>query len=250
MHARKRAISRPDLVQLETALGPLLVPLRIERSPRARTMRMFVNHAREVVLRLPGRQSLRSAEIFLHKHSDWLRQTLEAMPRRPDLLTHLKRHGFVSAHGRSYGVYLAFSSVEASFLFFPEAGEVCFRMLAGQEVEDELYALLRRFAAQVLPERVKTLGESCGLQVKRVSVRDQSTRWGSCSTSGTLSLNWRLVLLPPALQDHIIYHELAHVSEMNHSKRFYALLARLDPDAERHSSEISRLCPYYMALGR
>jgi len=66
-----------------------------------------------------------------------------------------------------------------------------------------------------------------------VSVRNQRSRWGSCSRHGTISLNWRLVQTPTFVRDYIILHELAHLKEMNHSKRFWREVARLCPDFGR-----------------
>ena len=69
--------------------------------------------------------------------------------------------------------------------------------------------------------------------IKRISVRDQSSRWGSCSTTGVLSYSWRLILAPPFVLDYLAVHEVAHLVEMNHSPRFWRLVNRLCPDAER-----------------
>jgi predicted metal-dependent hydrolase len=74
-----------------------------------------------------------------------------------------------------------------------------------------------------------------------VSVRDQRQRWGSCSEKGTISLNWRLLLLPPELSDHIILHELAHLVEMSHSARFYMVLQKIDPNSDRNRKHLKRI---------
>jgi predicted metal-dependent hydrolase len=72
-----------------------------------------------------------------------------------------------------------------------------------------------------------------GVGVKRISVRDQSSRWGSCSTTGVLSYSWRLILAPPFVLDYLAIHEVAHLVEMNHSQRFWRLVNGMCPDAER-----------------
>jgi predicted metal-dependent hydrolase len=90
---------------------------------------------------------------------------------------------------------------------------------------------LRRLAAKELPPRVLELAALHQLPVRRVSVRNQRSRWGSCSRRGTISLNWRLVQTPTSVRDYLILHELAHLKEMNHSRRFW--------------SEVARLCPGY-----
>jgi predicted metal-dependent hydrolase len=103
---------------------------------------------------------------------------------------------------------------------------------------------LRRLASRELPVRVFELATLHHLPVQRVTVRNQRSRWGSCSRRGTISLNWRLVQTPGFVRDYLVLHELAHLKEMNHSRRFWSEVARLCPDfgeAERWLKQHSRL---------
>ncbi|MGA7973808.1 MAG: M48 family metallopeptidase, partial [Pseudolabrys sp.] len=79
----------------------------------------------------------------------------------------------------------------------------------------------------------RAAAERLGVKVKRVSIRDQSSRWGSCSSTGVLSYSWRLILAPPFVLDYLAAHEVAHLVEMNHSKKFWRLVDRLCPDVTR-----------------
>jgi predicted metal-dependent hydrolase len=92
-----------------------------------------------------------------------------------------------------------------------------------------LTAWFRYAAGRIIPERVEQLNAPLGFRFKNVIVRDQKSRWGSCSRRGTLSFNWRLLLVPPSVMDYLIFHELAHVQEMNHSIRFWRLVQKLCP---------------------
>ena len=83
-----------------------------------------------------------------------------------------------------------------------------------------------------MPPRVLELAALHQLRVQRVTVRNQRSRWGSCSRRGTISLNWRLVQAPEFVRDYIVLHELAHLREMNHSSRFWSEVARLCPNFE------------------
>jgi predicted metal-dependent hydrolase len=103
---------------------------------------------------------------------------------------------------------------------------------------------LRKLAVRELPVRVFELAVLHNLPVQRVTVRNQRSRWGSCSRRGTISLNWRLVQAPGFVRDYIVLHELAHLKEMNHSRRFWSEVGRLCPDfpeAERWLKQHSSL---------
>jgi predicted metal-dependent hydrolase len=88
----------------------------------------------------------------------------------------------------------------------------------------------RQLAARELPARLLELAGLHGFAVRRISIRNQRSRWGSCSVRGTISLNWRLIQTPPFVSDYILLHELAHLTHMNHSKRYWAEVGRLCPD--------------------
>jgi predicted metal-dependent hydrolase len=92
---------------------------------------------------------------------------------------------------------------------------------------------LRRIAERELPVRTRELAVEHGITVNRVTVRAQKTRWGSCSAKGTISLNWRLVQAPPFVVDYLIVHELMHRPQMNHSARYWKLVAAAFPDYRR-----------------
>jgi predicted metal-dependent hydrolase len=103
---------------------------------------------------------------------------------------------------------------------------------------------LRELAARELPPRVLELAALHNSPVRRVTVRNQRSRWGSCSRRGTISLNWRLVQAPGFVRDYLVLHELAHLKEMNHSRRFWGVVAQLCPDyreAERWLKQHSNL---------
>lgn len=99
-----------------------------------------------------------------------------------------------------------------------------------RDLRPEVERYLWRLATRELPPRVLELAAWHQLPVRRVSVHNQRSRWGSCSRRGTLCLNWRLVQAPEFVRDYLILHELAHLREMNHSRRFWREVARLCPD--------------------
>jgi len=104
------------------------------------------------------------------------------------------------------------------------------------DLRPTLEAHFARRAKIELPARTWELAAETGVDLKSVSVRNQRARWGSCSAAGGVSLNWRLVQTPDTVRDYIIYHELMHLKEMNHSERFWTRVEEVCPwwkDAER-----------------
>ena len=99
----------------------------------------------------------------------------------------------------------------------------------GSDPGPAVRAWLRQRAAAHLPGELHALAEQHGIAVTRVSIRDQQSRWGSCSRRGTISLNWRLVQTPPFVREYVLLHELMHRRELNHSARFWRLVAAACP---------------------
>jgi predicted metal-dependent hydrolase len=111
-------------------------------------------------------------------------------------------------------------------LTLPEAGPVIARRA--------LEAWYRRQADTIFAERLAHANGIYGFQYARVSVKAQKTRWGSCSKLGNLNFNWRLLLAPLSVLDYVVVHELCHLKELNHSARFWQLVARGCPDYAVH----------------
>lgn len=88
-------------------------------------------------------------------------------------------------------------------------------------------------AKKVFPERVSHYAEIMGVTYAKITIREQKTRWGSCSSKGNLNFNWKLVLAPDYVLDYVVVHELAHRKVMNHSKQFYTVVAQVMPDYEQ-----------------
>lgn len=103
------------------------------------------------------------------------------------------------------------------------------------------YKRLKKQALKFIEDHLAYFNQTYQLKWKRVSIRNQKSQWGSCSKSGTLSFNYKLLLIPPELADYVIVHELCHVKEMNHSHRFWALIAKAVPDWRERRRALKKL---------
>ena len=100
--------------------------------------------------------------------------------------------------------------------------------------ERRLEAPYRQAAKEYIPKRVAYYAQLLDVTYATISIRDQKTRWGSCSSKGNLYFSWRLILAPPKVLDYVVVHELCHRKEMNHSPRFWALVESMIPDYKTH----------------
>lgn len=107
-------------------------------------------------------------------------------------------------------------------------------------VKRALETLYRRKAREQFEERADHYAEQMDVEYGKIEIRNQRTKWGSCSTTGTLGLNWRLMMAPPDVVDYIVVHELAHLREPNHTDAFWSLVAEHCPKYEHHSEWLNK----------
>lgn len=197
-----------------------------ERSARARNYRLTLRRDGTAVATIPAGGSEREALRFVEEHRGWLERARQRQRRRPRSAeiwvpgTHVLWRGEmtevrVAAQGERPQVCLA-----ADVFRVPR--------LDG-DLRPTLEAHFARRARVELPARAWELAALAGVDVRAVTVRNQRSRWGSCSANGTISLNWRLVQTPDHVRDYVIQHELMHLREMNHSARFWARVQEVCP---------------------
>lgn len=110
-------------------------------------------------------------------------------------------------------------------------------------VDPRVVQLIKKAARPIVVQRIAHFNAIYGFTYTAIHIRHQKTRWGSCSGDGVLSFNCALLGLPPSLRDYIVVHELCHLWEMNHSPRFWALVARTIPDYKKCRMQLRRMHP-------
>lgn len=112
-----------------------------------------------------------------------------------------------------------------------------------RSIKSELESFYRQEARTHLQERIQHYSERMGVEPRQLELRNQRTRWASCSPNQTLSFNWRLVMAPPNVIDYIVVHELAHLQEQNHTNRFWHIVSQYDPNYQAHAEWLKENSP-------
>ncbi|MFN8059210.1 MAG: SprT family zinc-dependent metalloprotease [Vicinamibacterales bacterium] len=219
--------------------GVLLV-----RNPRARRYLIRVTPAGIVRVTIPRHGSKREALAFLESQRSWVDRQRARIAARPDR-TVWRDGTTVWVRGERVPLRVHEDAGSRTVALAAHAIEVPRGVSCLKEVTQ---AHLRRLAAAELPDqlRARAARHDLAARVRRVSVRDQRSRWGSCSPSGTITLNWRLIQTPPEVCDYVLVHELMHLCQANHSARFWKLVAGACPDFERHRRWLREFGPELM----
>jgi predicted metal-dependent hydrolase len=241
-----RRATDPFPESLDVSVAGSVVSVRLRRSERARNYTLRVGGpARAPVLTVPHRGSLNEARRFLERHTGWLESQMlrlpEAtafedganMPLRGELhrIRHAEtRRGTVTA------------SIENDVPTLLVSGDIA-------HLSRRIIDFLKREARHDLETAVDRHAAALGVRPSALRVRDTSSRWGSCTSTGQLSFSWRLILAPPFVLDYLAAHEVAHLREMNHSKEFWRLCEKLCPRTDEARAWLKRHGPALHAIG-
>lgn len=226
-----------SVITLEHAGETIVVALRRASTARRFTLRVRFA-ARDAVLTMPQRASLRDARDFAERHAAWIAARLDRLPATIPF---------------AHGSIVPLRGVDHMLLHVPDR-----RGTVWTEERDDVesrYALcvagraehvhrrvqdhLKREARRDLENAVARHASTLGLPPRGVGLRDPVSRWGSCSATGSLNFSWRLVMAPPYVLDYLAAHEVAHLVHLDHSPRFWSLARRLCADTDRAEAWLS-----------
>ena len=219
------------------------VPLRVVVNRRARRYILRLLPDGSLRVTVPRRGTEAEARRFVARQADWIRRQLARRTAEPARPPETWQEGSsIYYRGEMVRIDAMPGGVPGSYRLGAEAIDL--GPVTGPDLRPAMERALWRCAAKELPARVQSVAAGQGLSVVRVTVRNQRTRWGSCSRRGTISLNWRLIQAPSFVSDYVILHELMHLRQMNHSTRFWSEVGRAFPDytkAERWLKDHSNL---------
>ncbi|HEX3673603.1 MAG TPA: SprT family zinc-dependent metalloprotease [Rhizomicrobium sp.] len=219
------------------------VPITLRLNPRARRMIVKVHPSTgEVTVVAPSRHGLNHALDFAKSEQNWIARRLAHVPPAVSL----ELGAAIPFRGEMHVIK---RGEKGGAPVWAENGAI---LVAGESEHAPRRVLdfLKREARKSLDARTTNFAARLGIKPSRITVRDTASRWGSCSSGRSLSFSWRLILAPQFVLDYVVAHEVAHLREMNHGKRFWALLGELVGDYEKpqlwlnqHGSSLHRYAP-------
>jgi predicted metal-dependent hydrolase len=222
---RRFFLREPDPETIVVSHEGVDYSVALRRMPQARRFTLRVRAAtRDAILTMPARSRVSDAVSFAERHGGWIATRLTRIPEAlaflPGAVVPLRGVPHTVQHrpDRRGTVWVENGSILV-------AGEYEF---LSRRVQD----FLKREARRDLEAATRRYADRLGVKVSRIGIRDQSSRWGSASSTGAINYSWRLILAPPFVLDYLAAHEVAHLREMNHSSRFWRIVRELCPSLE------------------
>ena len=208
----------------------MIVPDYIERSNR-KTLSLSVLKDGVVLVKAPLSMKDEIINKFVEEKQDWIRSKLMIVNKTKDKFSDVLKYKKFLLYGNEYelvfGDVKKIETVDGFKIVIPQKTE-------NEKVLKLLKSWYKKVAKQILSDRLKYVEGKLRLKSKAMRISDSKGKWGSCNSAGTICFNWRVIMLPPKIIDYVIVHELCHLVEMNHSKKFWGLVSKFLPDvAER-----------------
>ena len=209
------------------AMGDRDIPYSVRISLRAKRVRLEISGDAGLLVVIPERFSLADVPNVLKGKSRWILQKLDHFGSRRDSerARPLGDGDTVPYRGRSLALDIC---IRPGGRPVARRDEGVLRVVASDCSPSAIRTIVenwyRQEARRAITRRVDALADAFGLSYNKIYIRNQKTRWGSCSTRGNLSFNWRLVTMPPDVMDYVIIHELSHLDQPNHSRHFWQLV--------------------------
>lgn len=213
------------------------LPLKIVENDRARRLTLRIDAGgRGLRITVPPGLARGEVDRFLHRQQGWLEQRLAKVPERPQVRPGIKiplrgvPHVIVHEPAKRGTVTIGLEGGAAALVVHGDR----------RHLPRRLADFLKREAKRDIDALVEKHTTTIGKRAKVVRFRDTTSRWGSCTSDGTLSFSWRIMMAPAPVINYLVAHEVAHLQEMNHGPKFWKLCDELCPDTERCKAWLKR----------
>lgn len=201
----------------------------IKKHKRARHVKLRATKTSGLVVTIPWRYPLKEIPAVLEEHKEWIVKQLQALAEKQtvELPTEINLRGCDSI----YRVEYLYSNQRLKLIERPQKELVVYGNISDHVAcKALLIKWLRQRTTQILSQQLSAVSLEIQLPFSKLTVRDQQTVWGSCTRQKAISLSYRLIFLPISLMRHIMIHELSHTVHLNHSDKFWSLVAKYDPN--------------------
>ncbi|MGL4606793.1 MAG: M48 family metallopeptidase [Eubacteriaceae bacterium] len=212
--------------------------MKIKYSKR-KTLGLYFTKEGFLEVRVPNGTSENSIQSFVKKHEDWIQKHHETIEEKI-----IRQKSFRLNYGDS--IFLCGEEFE----LMPSKGKtgqieevgIYFREeLTEQQLLAEVVVFYKNFAKQYIEKRVLYFSELMGVKPKKIKINGAKTRWGSCTSQGNLNFSWYLIMGEKSCIDYVIVHELAHLIELNHSKEFWRVVEKFQPQYKKEKEKLKKL---------
>jgi len=213
----------------------MITPDLITRSNR-RTLSLSILKDGQIVIKAPLKMSREAINNFVYEKQNWIREKLAIIENNKQKYDQIINYKKFLLYGNQYSVKLSdIKKIEVNH------AEQCIyipTVTPSDKILSKLKSWYKKTAKTILEERVNYLSKLLKLAPNNIRISDSKGRWGACNTKGMVSFNFRVIMLEPAVIDYVIIHELCHLIEMNHSKRFWNLVIGFMPNAPTQKQKI------------
>lgn len=242
-------------IRQKIQLGNREVAYDLIRSKRAKNLSLKINPQSGLEVVLPPRYSLSGVPRFIHEKEEWVLRNLKELRAKKARAPKLKDGVEITVFGKARTVHIFPTNrknptiKEARTLQFGtqtayyDGVEILIHANTMPAAKKVLEQYLRALAKKHFQARVAHFADQIGVKYRRITIKGQKSRWGSCSRAKNLNFNWRLALAPLRVSDSVIIHELSHLIHLDHSARFYRLVEEHCPGHEKYSQYLREFQP-------
>ena len=218
-------LTKNDML-IRLGVEPNIIEVTARISLKAKHISIRITPTKIVELILPKRADFNKAYQFLITKELWIRNKLQKVKYIPPVIKEIKA---ISIFGQEH--QLIFNDLNISEPIKILNGQILISSVIAANKIDSLIAFHLKKTMKMIVEQYASLkATELNVKYQRISIRDTTSRWGSCSTSGNLSFSWRLILAPKYVLEYVVVHELCHLVEMNHSHQFWKLVDNIYPE--------------------
>lgn len=207
----------------------------LKKNSRSRSIKISIDSAGKVLVSAPKLYPNLIIEKFLKQQEPWV---LKKQAQVAKLQTQIADNE-IFIFGKKFEIIVSAKQSKASGISIEKQKLIINQVIPGS-YQKKLERFLKNTATKYLTQKTAVLAKKMQIDYQKIGIRQQKSRWGSCSSQGNLNFNWRLVHYPPAIINYVIIHELAHRQQANHSKKFWLLVNKFDPQYKKHRAMLKK----------